>query len=239
MNSSFLPEREKLHLLKRFISRFLLYRLPKDLTEKMPSATNSPIFGRRSVAASTVAGGSGELGALTLVGKARHPLSVASMVRRFERDSSLDAPRTRGGGGVGAFKNSDPDISPSSRSSSQGFLHEEQQHQQQLQEQDSFEKDDEEGDDDNNNDENVVVDKVATTAAKATTTVSGKTVTGKRRSATTSTQGPSSASATRSSTRVSTTSFLASVARAEQQQPKKSLPVRGNFFSIEVISDKF
>ena len=57
------------------------------------------------MAASTVAGGSGDLGALTLVSKARQPLSVASMVRRFERDSSLDAPRTRGGGG-GGFKSS-------------------------------------------------------------------------------------------------------------------------------------
>ena len=56
------------------------------------------------MAASTVAGGSGDLGALTLVSKARQPLSVASMVRRFERDSSLDAPRTRGGGG--GFKSS-------------------------------------------------------------------------------------------------------------------------------------
>jgi hypothetical protein len=88
-----------------FKNDFIFFsRLPKELTEKMPSATNSPIFGRRSVAASTVAGGSGDLGALTLVSKARQPLSVASMVRRFERDSSLDAPRTRGGGG--GFKSS-------------------------------------------------------------------------------------------------------------------------------------
>ena len=90
----------------------------------MPSATNSPIFGRRSVAASTVAGGSGDIVTKTsrnepinvdIVNKMsqRAPMSVASMVRRFERDSSVDSHRLRGGG----VKGSDPEISVSASSS--------------------------------------------------------------------------------------------------------------------------
>ncbi len=80
----------------------LLPRLPEDLLEKMPSASNSPATPRRrrsrisslaqAIAAasdSVKAGGSGP-------DKFRHQLSVASMVQRFEKTD--DGERTRGAG---------------------------------------------------------------------------------------------------------------------------------------------
>lgn len=59
-------------------------RLPRDLMEKMPSASNSPMMGRK-VSSEDVESS-----------KKSQPLSVASMVRRFERDNGLD----KGRGGV-------------------------------------------------------------------------------------------------------------------------------------------
>ena len=53
--------------------------------------------------------------------------------------------------------------------------------------------------------------------------VKAKAVTPSRRSATASTPGPSTQ---KFSSRVSTTSFLASVAKSEQAPPRKSTPVR-------------
>ena len=64
-------------------SNSLNYRLPRDLMEKMPSASNSPIIGRK-VSSEDVNSKKGQ------------PLSVASMVRRFERDTGLEH-KNRGG----------------------------------------------------------------------------------------------------------------------------------------------
>ena len=186
-------------------------RLPKDLTEKMPSATNSPIFGRRSVAASTVAGGSGDIVPKTSRGDTmnvdivtkpsrRAPMSVASMVRRFERDSSVDLHRLRGGG----VKGSDPEISASS-SQSLNISDEQANANADADEMKNV------ADDDDSDVKSVASD------------VKAKAVTPSRRSATASTPGPSTQ---KFSSRVSTTSFLASVAKSEQAPPRKSTPVR-------------
>lgn len=190
-------------------------RLPKDLTEKMPSATNSPIFGRRSVAASTVAGGSGDIVPKTSRGDTmnvdivtkpsrRAPMSVASMVRRFERDSSVDLHRLRGGG----VKGSDPEISASSSQS--------------LNISDEQANANADADADADEMKNVADDDDSDVKSVASD-VKAKAVTPSRRSATASTPGPSTQ---KFSSRVSTTSFLASVAKSEQAPPRKSTPVR-------------
>ena len=72
--------------------------MPKNLLEKMPSASNSPLIGRKSIPTiplpssnlteCDVAGTSTESTEQLVSQKNRLPLSVASMVRRFERDSS-------------------------------------------------------------------------------------------------------------------------------------------------------
>jgi len=181
----------------------------------MPSATNSPIFGRRSVAASTVAGGSGDIVPKTSRGDTmnvdivtkpsrRAPMSVASMVRRFERDSSVDLHRLRGGG----VKGSDPEISASSSQ--------------------SLNIADEQANAEADADviKNVAADDDDIDVKSVTSDVKAKAVTSSRRSATASTPGPSASTTQKMSTRVSTTSFLASVAKSEQAPPRKSAPVR-------------
>ena len=82
--------------------------------EKMPSASNSPMMGRKtSSEASDV--------------KKTQPLSVASMVRRFERDQGLDKNRggelERSNSSLNKIKSNSPISSrTSSLSSSQGHL---------------------------------------------------------------------------------------------------------------------
>ncbi len=103
----------------------ICYRLPEDLLEKMPSAANSPMAPRRrnsrisSLAQalqqqqieqqmqqqqqqqqdpSQTATPAGK-GGTPLSDKFRHQLSVASMVQRFERDTSLDRKTRDGEGG--------------------------------------------------------------------------------------------------------------------------------------------
>ena len=85
----------KLHL-----KYFFFCRLPKNLLEKMPSATNSPLIGRKSIPTIPITSGSPNNTDCDVAGtstesteqlvsqKNRLPLSVASMVRRFERDTS-------------------------------------------------------------------------------------------------------------------------------------------------------
>ena len=85
---------------KYFILKKLHFRLPKNLLEKMPSATNSPLIGRKSIPTIPIPGVSSNITECDVAGtstesteqlvsqKNRLPLSVASMVRRFERDSS-------------------------------------------------------------------------------------------------------------------------------------------------------
>ena len=120
--------------------------------EKMPSATNSPLIGRKSIPTipgvsssvhtdCDVAGTSTESTEQLVTQKNRLPLSVASMVRRFELDSSsksragsgsASAPRsattrtTRGTTPEYALKHQQVNTPLSSRtsslSSSQGFL---------------------------------------------------------------------------------------------------------------------
>lgn len=70
-------------------------RLPRDLLEKMPSASNSPALKRKSVQSNS---SSAEIPMNKQPG-----MSVASMVRRFELS---DGSKTRGAG----FKSSDNDI---------------------------------------------------------------------------------------------------------------------------------
>ena len=82
--------------------------------EKMPSASNSPIMGRKTSSESSEV-------------KKTQPLSVASMVRRFERDNGLDKNRggelERSNSSLNKIKSSSPISSrTSSLSSSQGHL---------------------------------------------------------------------------------------------------------------------
>merc|ERR1712223_603495 len=124
------------------------FRLPKNLLEKMPSATNSPLIGRKSIPTIPIPGVSANLNECDVSGantesteqlvsqKNRLPLSVASMVRRFERDSSS---KSRAGSSSSVPRTPtraiNPDITAkyqqattplssrtSSLSSSQGFL---------------------------------------------------------------------------------------------------------------------
>ena len=114
----------------------------------MPSATNSPLIGRKSIPTIPIPGVSANLGDCDVSGtstesteqlvsqKNRLPLSVASMVRRFERDSSS---KSRAGSSSSVprtpTRGINPDITSkyqqattplssrtSSLSSSQGFL---------------------------------------------------------------------------------------------------------------------
>ena len=84
--------------------------------EKMPSASNSPVVGRKKSSEDAEV-------------KKTQPLSVASMVRRFERDNGLD--KSRGGGELERSnsslnkiggKSSPMSSRTSSLSSSQGHL---------------------------------------------------------------------------------------------------------------------
>eukprot|EP00095_Tigriopus_kingsejongensis_P007297 maker-scaffold313_size211302-snap-gene-1.24 protein:Tk07297 transcript:maker-scaffold313_size211302-snap-gene-1.24-mRNA-1 annotation:"---NA---" len=75
------------------------FRLPGDLMEKMPSATNSPYMVRKSPSKIGVQESpEREIIAQdeSTPGKITHQMSVASMVQRFERDTSVDRARTRG-----------------------------------------------------------------------------------------------------------------------------------------------
>lgn len=103
----------------------------------MPSASSSPIAGRRCQQKNSVSGSTSPT--LTLASKhqddsssafnnaeanacdlkkARLPLSVASMVRRFERDSSLEACKSRGAGG--SFPGSFREAAAAARRQAQG-----------------------------------------------------------------------------------------------------------------------
>ena len=122
--------------------------MPKNLLEKMPSATNSPLIGRKSIPTIPIPGVSANLTDCDVSGtntesteqlvsqKNRLPLSVASMVRRFERDSSS---KSRAGSSSSVPRTPTRAINPeitskyqqtttplssrtSSLSSSQGFL---------------------------------------------------------------------------------------------------------------------
>ena len=81
--------------------------------EKMPSASNSPMMGRKT---------SSEAADV----KKTQPLSVASMVRRFERDNGLDKNRggelERSNSSLNKIKSSPMSSRTSSLSSSQGHL---------------------------------------------------------------------------------------------------------------------
>ena len=82
--------------------------------EKMPSASNSPMMGRKTSSESSEV-------------KKTQPLSVASMVRRFERDNGLDKNRggelERSNSSLNKIKSNSPISSrTSSLSSSQGHL---------------------------------------------------------------------------------------------------------------------
>ena len=76
--------------------------------EKMPSASNSPMMGRKVSSEDVESSKKGQ------------PLSVASMVRRFERDNGLD--KTRGGELERSKQESRSSSRASSLSSSQGHL---------------------------------------------------------------------------------------------------------------------
>ena len=123
-----------------FVYKFFCFRLPQNLLEKMPSATNSPLVGRKSIpTVPRPPTGSGTETTDQVVPPqqkhSRNPLSVASMVRRFENSDSKSragtsatfsrsgsaafvGPKSPGGGTQGTPLSS----RTSSMSSSQGLL---------------------------------------------------------------------------------------------------------------------
>ena len=97
-------------------------RLPRDLMEKMPSASNSPVMGRKLSGVESSENNSDSKTTKKV------PLSVASMVRRFETSNPS---KSRGGNGETPserspsqkIRDSESSLS-SSPSSSQGHLNE-------------------------------------------------------------------------------------------------------------------
>ena len=97
-------------------------RLPRDLMEKMPSASNSPVMGRKLSGVESSENNSDSKTTKKV------PLSVASMVRRFETSNPS---KSRGGNGETRserspsqkIRDSESSLS-SSPSSSQGHLNE-------------------------------------------------------------------------------------------------------------------